>query len=270
MANRRSHVLAARRGDSTHAGIDKLSAQLGLPGASPQQVVETAATEVRNRARVAALRTQLGLPANASGQQVVDTAARAVAARPTGTADEAPPCGANRDVVLDWAARTGRISASSRPHWEASWAQDARRTDAFVRVLAPVPHAAVADTPAASAPVAATAVDPDISALPVRIRQAAARHSDPAIRARWAQQYAGMSEVEVGPESLRLDGEDWLAAEVARDENDVANEARQRWLNEFNENAAAHARHQAAEADALNTVDCSGRWDYRGFTATPG
>ena len=134
--------------------------------------------------------------------------------------------------------------------------QDPVRTDAVLRILAPVgaalsqPVAAAAGT-ADRAEAAVAHIRPEVAALPARIQKAAARQSDPAALARWQQMYAGMTDAEVGPDSLMMDGEDWLYKEVRRCEDEERFLAQDAQRQQFEANVAAHNRQTAADADYL-------------------
>ena len=97
--------------------ITKIAEMLGLPVATPRQAVIDAAM-----------------------QRIVEVDAahdRRVAASAVRGGDCPPPHrGAGMERTLDWAEATRRISAASRPLWEANWRQDPGGTEATVRILA--------------------------------------------------------------------------------------------------------------------------------------
>lgn len=253
---------AAKRPGASHAGISAIRARLGLPAtASTQDVVNAAAAALQDgtHREMEALRGRVGLAAGATDQQVIDAAIRRLA--PTQgqvAASQSPTRGATPGDVLDWATKTGRISASSRPMWERNWIADPVKTDALLRILAPVPSAAVpvaAATAQGRSEAAVAHNRPEVSALPARIQRAAARQSDPGHLARWQQRYAGMSDAEVSPEALMMDGEEWLFREVRRDEDEASFEAKVAYRQQFEANVNAQNRQIAADADYLREHD---------------
>ena len=60
-----------------------------------------------------------------------------------------------------------------------------------------------------------------MSRLPARIQAAAAREPDRGKVYRYLESYSGMSDAEVSPMALQLEGHSELAAEVQRDENEA-------------------------------------------------
>ena len=67
--------------------------------------------------------------------------------------------------------------------------------------------------------------------------------------ARWSQRYAGMSDAEVSPEALMMDGEEWLFREVRRDEDEARALAQDAERQQFEANVQAHHRQTVAVAD---------------------
>ena len=253
--NRRPSASAGRKSKTSPVAIDALRARLNLPTtASNQDVINAAAAALQDGTLkgVEALRSRVGLGANASPQEVVDAAARRLAA--VSAASPPPARGTTPSDVLNWATRTGRIAASSRATWERNWMHDPVRTDATLRILAPLPSAVAPVVVAAASNLSERPVAhmrPEVSALPARIQRAAARQSNPAMLARWQQQYAGVPDAEVSPDFLMMDGEEWLAKEVRRDEDHAHGLAKQASLEKFEANVAAHNRQTAADADYL-------------------
>lgn len=247
----------AQRPATARADINAIRARLGLPASASNQAVIDAATAALQDStfrEMDALRRRVGLAAGASDEDVIGAAVRQLAARQAQVAAaQSPTRGATPSEVLDWATRTGRIDAASRPRWERSWIEDPVRTDAVLRILAPV-GAALSQSVAAAGTAARTEATvahtrPEVAALPARIQRAAARQSNPAMLARWQQRYAGMPDGEVSPDFLLMDGEEWLAKEVRRDENDAEQAARLASLEQFEASAEAHRRQNVADAD---------------------
>ena len=204
-------------------------------------------THTRRLSLAEALRSSLELPAEMSGQEIVDaigpkivdgvlakfdeedqrvvTTAKRLAA--AGRATEAPPPSAVADpeILLEWAQATGRIAASSRPHWERTLAASREHTDALIRVLAPTPTVQASAPQVRPAWTPQTASGLDVSRLPARLQAAAAAEADRGKVYRWVERYSGMSDDEVAPMGLRLEGETDLAADVERRENEARVEA---------------------------------------------
>ena len=64
-----------------------------------------------------------------------------------------------------------------------------------------------------------------MSRLPARLQAAAAAEADRGKVYRWVERYSGMSDAEVAPMVLHLEGEDELATDVERRENEARVEA---------------------------------------------
>ena len=237
------------------------------PDNRPQRVMVAASEGTSTSANVSktieAIRSQLKLPAEMSAQEVIDAAMERIEAmdRQTvdsarrfaaaGRASEAPPPSrpCRPEVLLDWAEATGRIAAASRPHWERTLAASREHTDALIRVLAPTPtvQASAPQVRAAWSPQTASGLD--VSRLPARLQAAAAAEADRGKVYRWVERYGGMSDAEVAPLGLRLEGEDELAADVERRENEARIEARAAQDAEFERANADYQRVIAAEQD---------------------
>ena len=181
---------------------------------------------------VAELAELLDLPADTPRQAVIALAMqriaeaeaahdrRIAAAAARGTDCPPPPQGSGMERTLDWAQATRRISASSRPQWEARWKQDPEGTEALAQILA---RGGVDTAPIrASVPTAPqTASGLDVSRLPARLQAAAAAEADRGKVYRWVERYSAMSDAEVDPLALQLEGETELAEDVARRENEA-------------------------------------------------
>ena len=209
---------------------------------------------------IESIRSKLNLPAELSAQEVIDAAMERIIAKDrqtvdtarrfaaAGRANEAPPPSrpCSSEVLLDWAEATGRIAASTRPHWERTLDASRDHTDALIRVLAPTPTVQASAPQVRPAWTPQTASGLDVSRLPARLQAAAAREPDRGKVYRYIESYAGMSDEEVSPMVLQLEGNSELAAEVQRDEN----EARVAAMAALNEDIGAkNAIYQAQMAE---------------------
>ena len=161
-----------------------------------------------------------------------------------------------REEWLDWATRTGRILAASRSTWAERWDRDPEVCRSWLSLAAPIEYVAASNAsavtrhvPTYSAALTQTASGLNVNRLPPRLQQAAAREPDRGKVFRWLELYSGMTDAEVDPLTLQIDGEHELATEVRRDEDAAWAAAREA------ENAAiaaandAHVRQMAAEQD---------------------
>jgi hypothetical protein len=212
----------------------------------------------RNGTVLTKLAEMLGLPRDTPTQTIFDTAMRRIdeaeaahdrrvaAAAVRGTDCPPPPRGSGMERVLDWAQATKRMSAAARPQWEANWQKDPEGTEALVRILARVD---VEPMPVRSsaARTGQTASGLDVSRLPARLQAAAAAEPDRGKVYRWIERYGTMTDEEVGPAALHLEGETDLAADVRRRENEARVEATQALNESINANNAAYQAQLAEE-----------------------
>ena len=161
-----------------------------------------------------------------------------------------------REQWLDWAIQTGRILAASRPTWAERWDRDPEVCRSWLSLAAPIEYVAAANAspvsrhvPTYSAAVTQTASGLNVSRLPPRLQRAAAREPDRGKVFRWIERYAGLTDAEVGPGALEIEGEADLAAEVRADDAAdwaAAKEAENQAIAAAND---AHVRQMAAEQD---------------------
>lgn len=151
------------------------------------------------------------------------------------SADLPPDDSAGAQAWLDWAQASGRITASSRAHWASEWSRDPATARGWLSVLAsttsppPAPaRTAAASTPAAASPAPVvrlptpapqTASGLDVSALPSRLRAAAAREPDRGKVFRILEKYSGVGDDELDVQIMQVEGEHELAAGMTREDN---------------------------------------------------
>ena len=161
-----------------------------------------------------------------------------------------------REQWLDWAIQTGRIIAASRSTWAERWDRDPEVCRSWLSLAAPIEHVAAANAspvnrhvPTYSAALTQTASGLNVNRLPPRLQAAAAREPDRGKVYGWIERYAGMSDAEVDPLALEIEGEHELAAGVRQDEDAAwaaSREAENASIARANE---AHQRQLMADAD---------------------
>ncbi len=208
---------------------------------------------------------RLGLPRNSSPQQIVDAARRVLAsqAAPPPDGELPPPRGAGRVEVIDWAQRTGRITASSRSTWERNWTRDPVSADATLRILAPgvAPSAGVAAAgpsgPVLSGPGAGgagTASGLDVSSLPPATRAVVAREGDRGRAFALVERFAGYDDESVAVEA-QIIGDVALAGAVRQEMQVAASAAAQGWVDQATQAAEAARVADVARVEAARAAD---------------